>query len=179
VLSSPSPMAPKWSSPSRVRSAAPIGAPLTAPGHFGTAPARRKTALFGQGPNVALTGGNIVVHYKKRLSKDSHHNTSSPRIWPARKSRRSSQTPRATARPLAALRCKRRADGSRHARREPRISTRSTRRAFFPRIICGASTLTPFLWTFPVRMGPSTAPLHWKHSMAPLRWDPSPRFSVR
>ena len=51
------------SPPSRVRFAAPFGAPLTAPGRFVAPSHKGKTARFGQGANVTRAGVNIVVRY--------------------------------------------------------------------------------------------------------------------
>jgi len=65
ALVSPFSIISKRSSPSRVRSAAPFGAPLTAPGRFGPSSSMGKTARFGPAANVTLAGEKIVVRYNR------------------------------------------------------------------------------------------------------------------
>jgi len=68
ALVSPFSIISKRSSPSRVRSAAPFGAPLTAPGRFGASSSKGETARFGPAANVTLAGGKIAVHYIRSQS---------------------------------------------------------------------------------------------------------------
>ena len=68
ALVSPFSIISKRSSPSRVRFAAPFGAPLTAPGRFGGSSSKGKTARFGQGANVTLAEVKIAVRYNVTTS---------------------------------------------------------------------------------------------------------------
>ena len=68
ALLSPYFIVSKRSSPSRVRFAAPIGAPLTAPSRFGASSYKGETAWCSQGANVTLTGAKIAVRYTLRTN---------------------------------------------------------------------------------------------------------------
>jgi len=63
ALVSPFSIISKRSSASRVRFAAPAGAPLTPPGRFGASSSKGKIARFGLGANVTTAAAKIAVRY--------------------------------------------------------------------------------------------------------------------
>ena len=67
AILSPFPIISKRSSPSRVRFAAPAGAPLTAPGRFGASSSKGKTPRSGLGAIVTREAVKIAVRYTKRV----------------------------------------------------------------------------------------------------------------